>query len=310
MDSMTDHRSDALPEAGPDFHETLMQRLRRWSLGILYALRPGRLSLLPRLWIMTLAYFLAPKATRDRLPVLPRFYSKRGLIGISNDLSLPALIENYSRGFFPVCHIGPMKWWCPEERAVVDPAETHISRNVRRLLRQHKFIVTMDRDFAGVMEACARPRPGKVPLTWITPSVMRAYWDAYKAGYAHSVEVWDEAGRLVGGLCGFAIGKMYFGESKFSAVRDASKIATAFLHRHLAAWGYYLCDAKWMTSHLRDFGFKPMPRDDFRSRIQWYVDEPGRVGRWEIDPSLDLADWPPAPKDAPTAHTSAPLKVA
>jgi leucyl/phenylalanyl-tRNA--protein transferase len=158
----------------PTFHETLMQRLRRLVLGVAYALRPKRLSLLPRLWWLTLVYYLAPRATRDTLPAHPRFYGARGLVGISNDLSVPALLANYSRGFFPVCHIGPMKWWCPEERAVLDPAETHVSKNVRQMLRHHRFKITMDRDFAGVMKACARPRPGKVPLTWITPRVMRA----------------------------------------------------------------------------------------------------------------------------------------
>ncbi len=273
----------------PRFHETWTERLRRWALGVGYALRPRRIALLPQLWRLTLDYYLSPKATRDVLPELPRFYSDRGLVGISDDLSVPALVANYERGFFPVCHMGPMKWWCPQARAVLNPAETHISQNVKRLLRQHKFTVTMDKDFAGVMEACARPRGGKVPLTWITPRIMRAAWDAYKAGYAHSVEVWDEAGHLVGGVYGLALGKVYFGESKFSAVRDASKVATAVLHRHLVEWGYRLCDAKWMTPHLETLGFKPMARDDFVSLLPWYLEEPGRVGRWEIDPRLDLA---------------------
>ncbi len=296
------------PETEPNFHETLTQRLRRWVLGAAYALRPNRISLLPKLWRLTLAHYLAPKSERDMLSELPQFYSERGLVGISDDLAVPALLANYKRGFFPVCHMGPMKWWCPEERAVIDPAHGHVSRNIQRLLRQHKFTVTMDQDFAGVMEACARPRPGKVPLTWITPRIMRAFWDAYRAGYAHSVEVWDETGHLVGGSFGIAIGQVYFGESKFSAVRDASKVATAVLHRHLVAWGYKLCDAKWMTPDLASLGFKVMPRDEFRSLLQWYVDEPGHVGRWEVDPTLDLADV--RAKAADTAHESASLKVA
>lgn len=163
-------------ETEPCFHENWEQRLRRWGLGVLYALKPSRIALLPRLWLMTLTYYLTPRPERDALPALPRFYSDRGLIGISNDLSVPALIANYARGYFPVCHIGPMKWWCPEERAVLDPAETHVSNNVRRMIRRHKFTVTMDKDFAGVMEACARPREQKFPLTWITPQIMSAFW--------------------------------------------------------------------------------------------------------------------------------------
>ena len=294
----------------PDFHETLMQRFKRWLLGAAYALRPQRISLLPRLWYLTAVYYLTPKSMRDRLPELPRYHSARGLVGISDDLSVPALIANYACGFFPVCHMGPMKWWCPEERAVIDPAETHISKNLHRLLRHNKFTITMDRDFAGVMKACAAPRAGKVPLTWITPRVMQAYWDAYKAGYAHSVEVWDETGRLVGGLYGLAIGKVFFGESQFSAVEHASKIAMAALHRHLAAWGYRLRDGKWMTPHLASFGFEPMPRDQFLSLVQWYLTEQGHPGRWAIDPALDLADWPVKPREITPTRESAPLKVA
>lgn len=293
----------------PRFHETWMQRFRRWSLGALYALKRPRIALLPRLWLMTLSYYLTPQPRRDWLPAFPRFYSERGLIGISEDLSVPTLVENYARGLFPVCHIGPMKWWCPGERAVLDPAETHISHNVRRLLKKHKFTVTMDQDFAGVMKACARPREGKVPLTWITPQIMRAFWKAHQAGYAHSVEVWDEHGNLVGGLFGLALGKVYFGESKFSRVRDASKVATAYLHRHLAAWGFRLCDSKWMTPHLETLGFHPMPRDQFRSLLPWYIEEPGAVRHWEIDPTLDPADWPREPGDAPDPAT-APRRVA
>ena len=297
------------PDMEPRFHETWTQRLRRWALGVLYALKPRRLALLPRLWLMTLAYYLRPKPQRDWLPAFPRFYSERGLVGISEDLSVPALIETYAHGLFPICHIGPMKWWCPEERAVLDPSETHISHNVRRLLRKHKFTVTMDKDFAGVMESCARPREGKVPLTWITPQIMRAYWDAYKAGYAHSVEVWDEAGHLVGGVYGLAIGKVYFGESKFSRVRDASKVATAYLHQHLAAWGFRLCDAKWMTPHLETFGFYAMPRDQFLSLLPWYMEKPEPVGHWQIDPSLDVAN-AIKPTDRPPAPGSVPRQVA
>jgi leucyl/phenylalanyl-tRNA--protein transferase len=163
----------------------------------------------------------------------------------------------------------------------------------------------MDKDFAGVMEGCTRPRPGKVPLNWITPRVMQAFWDAYKAGYAHSVEVWDEDGRLVGGLYGLAIGKVYFGESQFSTVTNASKVATAVHHRHLVAWGFRLCDAKWETPHLASFGFAPMTRDRFLALLQTYVDKPGRVGHWTLDQALDFDTWS---AKAPVRETSS-LKV-
>ena len=140
-------------------------------------------------------------------------------------------------------------------RACRDRSSGHscaLGENLRRLLRQQKFKVTIDQDFAGVIEACAQPRTGKVPLTWITPRVMQAYYAAHQAGYAHSVEVWDQQGRLVGGLYGMAIGKVFFGESQFSYAEHSWKVALVALHRHLAAWQvHHLRDGKVMTDHLR-----------------------------------------------------------
>lgn len=300
---------DERRNATPRFRETWNQYLRRLTLGCAYALKPRRLALLPQIWRMTLVYYLSPKSVRDQLPELPTYYTEWGLAGISDDLSVPALLNNYSRGLFPVCHVGPMKWWCPASRAVQDPAHAHVGRRVRRLIRRHEFTVTMDTDFAGVMEACARPRTGKTPLTWITPKVMRAFYAAHKAGYAHSVEVWDRDGKLVGGLFGLAIGEVYFGESKFCRTRDASKVAVAYLQRHLAAWGYRLYDAKWMTPHLADTGFTSMPREDFLSLLPWYALEPGHVGRWAIDPDLDPADGRPDDETASGADAR-PRRVA
>jgi leucyl/phenylalanyl-tRNA---protein transferase len=281
-----------LQETPPVFRETMRRRLRRWALGCAFALMPSRVRLVPRLLLLSFAHLLAPEAERERLPEQPSYYTKRGLVGLSNDLSVDTLIDNYRRGYFPVAHVGAMKWWSPEERAVIDPAATHVGRHLRRQLRQHRFRLSFDEDFGAVMEACARPRPGKPPLTWITPRIMGAYWDAHRAGFAHSVEVWDENDALVGGLYGVAIGKVFFGESQFSAAEHMSKVALVGLHRHLAAWGFPLRDGKWMTPHLASFGFRPMPRAEFRERLALLTNEPGRVGLWRVDPALDLADWP------------------
>lgn len=280
-------------------------------LGGAYAIMPRRIGLLPRLILLSLAHLLAPEAERDKLPAEPVYYGKRGLVGISNDLSVKALLANYRAGYFPVCHIGSMKWWCPEERAVIDPADTHVGKKLRRLLRQDKYRVTFDQDFAGVIEACALPRPGKTPLTWITPRVMQAYWMAHKAGYAHSVEVWDVDNRLVGGLYGLAIGKVFFGESQFSAAEHTSKIALVALHRHLREWGFHVRDGKWMTPHLASFGFRSMSRVAWRELLKKHVNEPGRVGLWAFDPSLNLTEWPAsAPARTPEASEPPTLNVA
>jgi len=289
------------------FRESLKDRLRRWGLGLAYAVKPQRISLLPRIWLMSLMQLFMPEADWNRFPERSEYHTWRGLVGVSDDLSVDVLVANYKRGYFPFCHMGPMKWWSPDERAVIDPAETHVSKNLARLLRQQKFRVTIDERFADVIEACARPREGKVPLTWITPRVMQAYYDAHKAGYAHSVEVWDEKGELVGGLYGLAIGKVFFGESQFSRVDHASKVAIIALHRHLAEWGFRLRDAKWMTSHLASFGFHAMPRDEFLKLLEVETERPGHVGRWRADPSL-MADSQPSKAskqmDTPTSRAA------
>jgi leucyl/phenylalanyl-tRNA--protein transferase len=143
------------------------------------------------------------------------------------------------------------------------------------------------------MQACAEPRPGHIPLTWITPRVMHAFWPLHEAGYAHSVEVWDDEDRLVGGSYGLAIGDVFFGESQFSRARDTSKIATAVLNCHLASCGFVLRDAKWMTGHLANFGFTVVGRADFEAVLRRHAHRAGRTGRWAVDESLDVAGWHP-----------------
>ncbi|XSG81805.1 MAG: leucyl/phenylalanyl-tRNA--protein transferase [Methyloligella sp. ZOD6] len=284
------------PHRAIRFRESWPDRLRRWGLGLAYAVKPQRIGLLPRIAMMSIRQLFVSDSDWNKLPAHPHYYSWRGLVGISDDLSVDALMTNYKRGFFPFCHMGPMKWWCPEVRAVIDPADTHVSKNLRRLLRQGKFHVTMDRNFTEVIEACAAPRDGKVPLTWITPQIMQAYTDAYYAGHAHSVEVWDEDGNLVGGLYGLAVGKVFFGESQFSRVNHASKVALVALHRHLAQWGFRLRDAKWMTPHLKSFGFHAMPREEFLEVLRVEANRPSVPGKWQAEPAL-MADEPK--KDAP-----------
>jgi leucyl/phenylalanyl-tRNA--protein transferase len=155
------------------------------------------------------------------------------------------------------------------------------------------------------MRACAQPRERKTPLTWITPRIMRAFWALHQAGYAHSVEVWDE-GDLVGGLYGLAIGDVFFGESQFSRTEHASKVAVAVLHSHLAYWGFALRDAKSISPHLASLGFKTVDRATFQGLLRDYAWRPGRVGRWAVESGLDVSRWKPEPKHRPAGVTQSP----
>ena len=182
-----------------------------------------------------------------------------------------------------------MKWWSAADRAVLFFKNSHIEKGVRKQIRQKRFDVTFDQDFAAVMQACAEPRAGKTPLTWLRPRVMQALWDLHKAGYAHSVEVWDCEPQLVGGIFGIAIGEIFFGESQFSSVRDASKIASAYLNCHLANWGFALRDGKWLSSHLAGLGFTTIRRNEFEVLLSEHASRPDRIGTREVDETLDVA---------------------
>jgi leucyl/phenylalanyl-tRNA--protein transferase len=180
------------------------------------------------------------------------------------------------------------------ERSVLSFDNFHIATNVRRFLRQNRYKVTFDRDFDGVIKACAGRHRGQWHLTWITPRIMRIYTDLFDAGYAHSIEVWNRDGELVGGSFGLAIGRAFFGESQFSVEAHTSKIAMAVLTWHLAHWGFAFSDGKWETPTLRDMGFRCIPRSEFLARLTGTVHAPGRMGRWRTETDLaTIAAWRP-----------------
>ncbi|MEX0915752.1 MAG: leucyl/phenylalanyl-tRNA--protein transferase [Wenzhouxiangellaceae bacterium] len=185
-----------------------------------------------------------------------------GLVAVGGDLSRIRLLNAYRNGIFPWYQTGgPILWWSPDPRAILIPGHVHISRRLKRTLRQRRFEVTIDRDFAAVIDGCAEPRDDSHG-TWITQEMRTAYIHLHECGDAHSLEIRRE-GRLIGGLYGVAIGRVFFAESKFHYERDASKIALAELMRRLEAWGYLLCDCQLWNPHLEHFGVRMVSRHDF-----------------------------------------------
>jgi leucyl/phenylalanyl-tRNA--protein transferase len=154
--------------------------------------------------------------------------------------------------------------------------------------------VTFDRDIEGVLKACAGVRMGRLPLTWITPRVMRAYAAAFDAGLVHSFEVWNERGELAGGGYGVATGGAFSTESQFSVEPNTSKIGFIVLNFHLARWGFAFNDGKLLTPTTRDMGFKEIRRSDYLARLREAVSLPGKPGRWSLEADLTaVADWQP-----------------
>lgn len=160
---------------------------------------------------------------------------------------------------------GRIYWYDPDPRAIIPLDHFHVSRSLQRTIRQQLFEIRIDTAFTAVMHACAAPIPGREE-TWISEEIIQAYTRLHQLGFAHSVEVW-QAGRLVGGLYGVAVGGFFAGESMFSQVRDSSKVALAFLVAHLNERKFHLLDTQFMTEHLRGFGAIEIPAAEYKMRL-------------------------------------------
>lgn len=207
-----------------------------------------------------------------------------GLLAVGGDLSPARLLYAYQHGIFPWYHGDqPILWWSPDPRAVLFPADIHISRSLRRRMALGGYSATFDTAFAEVMSACAGPRAGQPEGgTWISPAMQAAYGELHRLGVAHSIEVWME-GELAGGLYGIALGRVFFGESMFSRRTDASKLALACLARQLDAWGYALIDCQVHSEHLESLGSTLLPRRDFLDLLAEHCDAAGHGTTWHSD---------------------------
>ena len=206
-----------------------------------------------------------------------------GLLCAGGDLSPQRLIEAYRNGIFPWYSPGePILWWSPDPRMVLVPSELKISRSLRRTLRAGAHRVTLDSNFPAVIRACARTRRKGQTGTWISGEMQAAYCALYELGFAHSVETWLDD-RLVGGLYGLAVGKMFYGESMFSHATDASKIALAHLCHHLDVQHFGLIDCQMNTPHLASLGAHEIPRNEFIARLGELTSIASAPGRWADD---------------------------
>jgi leucyl/phenylalanyl-tRNA---protein transferase len=220
-----------------------------------------------------------------------------GLLAAGLDLSLETLVRAYAHGIFPWFNDGdPILWWSPSPRMVLPCAEFHLSRTLRRRLKKRDVRVSFDEAFDEVVAACAAPRDDQGG-TWLIPEMQAAYRAMYASGLAHSVEVW-RGERLVGGLYGVALGRMFFGESMVSRETDGSKTALAWLAAQMLDWQMPLIDCQMATEHLVSLGARTIPRRQFTALVATLVRQPGPMP-WRFDPALDpvarLARASPAP---------------
>ena len=208
-----------------------------------------------------------------------------GLLAAGGELSCERLLAAYRRGIFPWYEEPqPVLWWTPDPRSILLPEELHISRSLRRTLRRNRFRLALDQRFPEVMAACAQLR-GDGLGTWIGDDMLSAYSELHRRGFAHSVEVLDDAGRLVGGLYGVAIGAVFFGESMFSLEADASKVALAALVHTARRGGIRLTDCQVQSDHLDSLGARSIPRLDFEQLLAHTIDIETRPGTWTLPES-------------------------
>lgn len=190
-----------------------------------------------------------------------------GLLAVGGDLSVERLLLAYRSGIFPWYEAGvPIFWWSPDPRFVLFPLEMRVSSSLGRLVRNGPFTVTFDKDFAAVMAQCGRVPRKDQEGTWITPEMEAAYGELHRLGHAHSVEVWNGE-RLVGGLYGIELGRVYFGESMFMLEPNASKVGFVKLVEGLVARGCELIDCQVHTGHLERFGARYVKRGEFLKRL-------------------------------------------
>jgi leucyl/phenylalanyl-tRNA--protein transferase len=209
-----------------------------------------------------------------------RWASPDGIVAIGGDLSVERLVLAYSNGIFPWYNEGSeILWWTPDPRFVLETKNIKVSKSMRQVIRSKRFKVTFDTQFQQVIQQCKSSARNGQEGTWITQDMENAYILLHEAGHAHSVEVWEE-NDLVGGLYGVSLGKMFFGESMFAKVSNASKFGFIQLVERLVAKGFEMIDCQDYTAHLESLGAEEISRRSFEIFIQEKIEEDGKMGSW------------------------------
>ncbi|MHB8446421.1 MAG: leucyl/phenylalanyl-tRNA--protein transferase [Rudaea sp.] len=223
---------------------------------------------------------LRPGVCEPFPPVDSALREPDGLLAAGGDLAPERLLDAYRHGIFPWHSDGePILWWSPDPRTVFATDRIHVAARLRRWLRHSDWTIRCDGDFAGVVRACAAPR-SRQPTTWITAEMRHAYCRLHELGFAHSVEAYNQSGRLAGGIYGVAIGRMFFGESMFSTQTNGSKVALLALCRVLHDWGFALLDAQMASKHLSTLGTFALPRSAFVAHVADACAKPFPAGSW------------------------------
>lgn len=219
----------------------------------------------------------------------PHLASKEGLLAVGGDLSRSRLLLAYSLGIFPWYSDGePILWWSPDPRLVLYPDELKITRSLNKVIKKGAFTLTIDRAFDRVINECARVPREKQRGTWIVAEMVEAYCRLHASGFAHSVEAWAD-NRLAGGLYGVSLGRCFFGESMFTLVSNASKVAFVALVQYLQSLNFTLIDCQISTDHLIRFGAREISRTRYLRELEEGLKTPTLRGKWVLDSSQPVS---------------------
>ncbi len=222
------------------------------------------------------------RLSKDLVFPPPGLADPGGLLAVGGDLSPERLLLAYKNGIFPwYSEEDPILWWAPDPRLILRLEDLKISRSLAKTIRKSKFKVSIDTRFSSVITGCANHRGRDRDGTWITGDMKKAYMRLHELGYAHSVECWHNQ-ELVGGLYGVSLGRAFFGESMFSSMSDASKVALVFLRDFLMLKHFHFIDCQLPTQHLIGLGAKEVARDNFHTYLDAALEYPSLVGPWHI----------------------------
>ena len=250
-------------------------------------LRPQDFLYDTQVWLQSRIFPPPPKGTLPPLWLTTR-KPPYGLLAKGGELSAEALLLAYSKGVFAFKDKKTVNWWSCDPRMVLFPDRMKF-RRIRKLLRPERFTVTFDTAFDEVVKACAEREE-----TWLTPERIAISNALYEKGHAHSVEVWNKEGKLVGGNFGVDLGKIFIVESSFYRESNTSKVGMVYLNCHLQHWGYLICDAGRYQSFCDRLGFENIPRKEYLKLLKKGTTENKRLGKWKVDTQLNVAAWKPA----------------
>ena len=218
----------------------------------------------------------------------PKLAAQEGLLAVGGDLSQERLLLAYRMGIFPwYSENEPIMWWSPDPRLILYPDHLNISKSLKKVINKGDFELSMDQDFEAVITACAESRTETNEGTWIVDEMIAAYCKLHESGLAHSVETWMD-NQLAGGLYGVSIGRCFFGESMFTRISNASKVALVGLVNYLQSLDFDLIDCQVSTPHLVSLGAHEIPRARFLDELATALKAPTLKGRWSFPTSFPV----------------------